>query len=116
MFGIAALPEHKPIVVLGGKDHHFHAGRFHGPAPLVGVECSQIKNCRVLQPIPPLLAGEGVGAEVDESDKFILQRIQLIHRGYYMRCLFDDGFPVLSLLNLDRASSDHGALRFGAAR
>src|SRR5690606_23166525 len=100
MIGITTLPKYKTIMVLSRKYHHFHAGRLHGLTPLVGIECLQIKDGRILHPVAPFLAGEGVGTEMNESNEFIIKRTQLICSGNHVRCLFKDGLSAFSFFNL----------------
>ena len=61
-------------MVLDCQDHHFHAGRFHGFAPLIRVELFQVEDFWVFLSASPFQPGETVRSEMDEGNKFVLQR------------------------------------------
>ena len=83
--GIAALPEHKPVVVLYGQNDHFHTRSFHRGAPLIGIEVLQGEDGRVFFAVAPFHARESIRAEVNKGDEFILQRSVLVGGGHYVR-------------------------------
>lgn len=60
-------------MVLSCEYDHFHACRFHGFAPLVGIQLFQIKDAGIFHAVSPLHAGKGIGTEMDESDEFIFK-------------------------------------------
>ena len=84
MLRVAALPKHKTVVVLDGKQHHLHAGRLHSFAPLVGIEFAQSEDLGIFLTRSPLTTGKGIRAKMYESDEFILQRSHLVGGRNYM--------------------------------
>ena len=90
--GVAALPEHEAVVVLGGNDHHGHAGGLEGLAPLVGVELAEGEDGGVLHARAPFLAGEGVGPEVYEGDELTVERGPLVGGGHHVDSLLQNDF------------------------
>lgn len=54
-------------MVLSCEYDHFHACRFHGFAPLVGIQLFQIKDAGILPCRFPTPCGKGIGTEMDES-------------------------------------------------
>ena len=74
-------------MVLSCEYDHFHACRFHGFAPLVGIQLFQIKDAGIFHAVSPLHAGKGIGTEMDESDEFIFKSFHL-HRAGNNMCGF----------------------------
>mgnify|MGYP000848735796 CR=1 FL=1 len=89
-------------MVLDRQDHHLHAGRFHGFAPLVRVEFFQVEDFRVFLSASPFQAGETVRPEMDEGDEFVLQRRQLVGRRHDMGGFRDDVRVAVACFDLDR--------------
>ena len=64
-FGIG--PKAESVVVLGRDDHALEAGRLGDRHPLAAVQRRRLEHVLALLAIPPLLAGEGVGSEMQEE-------------------------------------------------
>ena len=89
------------------QNHHFHAGGFHGLAPLIRVELFQVEDFRVFLSASPFQAGETVRSEMDEGDKLVLQCRQLVGRRHDMGRFRDDVRVAVASFDLDRVLKLH---------
>ena len=94
-------------MVLDRQDHHFHAGGFHGLAPLIRVELFQVEDFRVFLSASPFQAGKTVRPEMDEGDKLVLQCRQLVGRRHDMGRFRDDVRMAVASFDLDRVLKLH---------
>ena len=78
MFRVGTRPETESVVVLGSQDQLLDSGIFRGFHPLFGIQLLRIKKGRGLVTIPPLLVGEGIHVEMDETYDFHGLVIQLL--------------------------------------
>ena len=67
--------------MLGSENHHFKAGIFQSTYPLFGIQFGRIEKGGVFLAIPPLITGEGINAEVQESSQLQPLPIQLFRSG-----------------------------------
>ena len=98
MVGVAALPHDIAVMMFRRENHHFHSGVLYRLAPLVRIESFQSEGFRGLESAAPLLSGEGVRSEMDERDEFPVKCCQLVSRRHDIGGLFNDGIPVITVL------------------
>ena len=75
--------------MLGGQDHHLHAGVFAGLHPLADVELGRIEDRRVFRALAPLLVREGVDRVMDECDELQVLPGELLRRRADIRGTLD---------------------------
>ena len=106
---VAAGPENETVVVLCSEYDSLHAGVRKDAAPLVRVYALQVEDGRVFQPASPLHAAESIGAEVHESGKAVVERMQLPGGGNDTHRLGEDTGVRISLSNGNSAGGRAGA-------
>ncbi len=107
MIGVARLPETEPIVVLGGKNDHRHAGVFCFTDPLVGIERGGLEYLWVFEAAPPLHGRECIGSEMDKAGELILLPGQLLRRRHDVPGLFDHLVRGIVLVDRFQAGGFH---------
>ena len=101
MFRISGLPQTETVVVLHGEHHQLHAGRLDGLAPLVGIQCFQIKDRRIFLTGSPFHTGECVRSEVDKGNELLFQSAQLVVGRNHVSRLLDNHFLRVRIVYLD---------------
>ena len=79
--GELARPQAEAVVMLCCNDHSLHPRLFEGLDPLIAVQLGWVKRFGLFLAVAPFLAGERVGAKMDERIRFHLVPLQMTRVG-----------------------------------